>query len=376
MTEAQTKAKAKVNAALLYKSLRKTSVATLKPPSLVAGGADNEPNLPRGVVHLRHWLTLNLTVNVANSTSGALTAGGTVSPNGALDYLQQIYYSANNVSKFLVLTGAQAFKIGMWQMGIDSSVNAAHNSIFQNDEIFSIPTASIPANGSTNFTASVRIPINFSGTHTATPNLIGFSTLNPEIKTFEINAQFGIAASMISGLAAGVTASITSATLGVTAEYYPPNYFPISDAYEPLYYAGLAQANQKAITGAVSNADIGGIPYGANYAYKSLFLFVDNTATSPFSTPSDTLVSSVNLIYNTSNYLLNNMSINELKAENQYLGNNAVVPGMFVLPMTYYGNLTDIFNTSGLSSFNMNFSTTGACNLTLIGETINQNIAA
>lgn len=73
---------------------------------------------------------------------------------------------------------------------------------------------------------------------------------------------------------------------------------------------------------------------------------------------------------------MNNMSMNEIKAENEYLGNGSVVPGMFVLPMTYYGNLTDIFNTDGLSSFNLNFSTTGACNLTLIGETINQNVAA
>ena len=366
----------KVNAALLYKSLRKTFVATLNPPSLVAGGADNYPNLPRGVVHLRHWLTLNLTVNVANSSAGALTAGGTVSPNGALDYLQQIYYSANNVSKFLVLTGAQAFKIGMWQMGIDTAVNAAHNSIFQNDQTFNIPTASIPANSSTNFTASVRIPINFSGTHTATPNLVGFSTLNPSISTFELNAQFGTAASIISGLVTDVTASITAATLSVTAEYYPPNYFPINEAYEPIYFSGLAQSNQNAETGVANNVSIGGIPYGASYAYKSLFLFVDNTATSPFATPSDTLVSSMNLIYNTSNYLLNNTSINEIKAENQYLGNNSVPTGMFVIPMSYYGNLTDIFNTNGLSSFDLTYSTTGACNATLIGETINQNVAA
>lgn len=229
MSSAQTK----VNAALLYKSIRKSSVATLEPPSLVAGGADSYPNLPKGIVHLRHWLTLNLTVNVANANTAATVAGGTASPNGALDYLQQIYYSANNISKFIVLTGAQAFKIGMWQMGIDTSVNAAHTSIFQNDEIFSIPAASIPASGSTNFTASIRIPINFSGTHTATPNLIGFSTLNPSITTFEINAQFGTVSSMISGLAAGVTASITSATLSLTAEYYPPNYFPIRKPTSP-----------------------------------------------------------------------------------------------------------------------------------------------
>ena len=366
----------KINAALLYKSLRKTFVATLAPPSLAAGGADNYPNLPRGVVHLRHWLTLNLTLNVANSTTGALTAGGTVAPAGALAYLQQIYYSANNLSKFLVLSGAQAFKIGMWQMGVSADVNAAHNSIYQNDETFNIPTASIAANGSTNFTASIRIPINFCGTHTATPNLIGFSTLNPSISTFEINAQFGTAASIISGTTTGITSSITNATLNVTTEYYPPNYFPISEAYEPIFFTGMAQANQKEETGVANNADIGGIPYGASYAYKSLFLFVDNTSTSPYDTPSDTLVSQVSLIYNTSNYILNNMSINEIKAENQYLGNNSVVTGMFVLPMTFYGNLTDIFNTNGLSSFNLNYNTTGACNLTLIGETVNQNVAA
>ena len=369
-------AQTKVNAALLYKSLRKSFEATLTPPSLSAGGADNYPNLPKGIVHLRHWLTLNLTVNVANSTAGALTAGGTVSPNGALDYLQQIYYSANNVSKFFVLTGAQAFKIGMWQMGVDASVNAANNSIYKNDTTFTIPTSSIPATGSTNFTASIRIPINFSGTHTATPNLIGFSTLNPSISTFEINAQFGTAASVISGLAAGVTASITNATLGVTVEYYPPNYFPVSEAYEPIFYTGLAQANQQEVSGIVVNSSIGGIPYGASYAYKSLFLFVDNTASSPYATPSDTLVSQLSLIYNTSNYILNNVGTNEIKAESQYLGNNSVPVGMFVLPMTYYGNLTDIFNTNGLSSFNLNFNTTGACNLTLIGETVNQNVAA
>ena len=369
-------AQQKVNAALLYKSLRKSFEATLAPPSLSAGGADNYPNLPKGIVHLRHWLTLNLTVNVANANTAAATAGGTVSPNGALDYLQQIYYSANNVSKFMVLTGAQAFKIGMWQMGVDTSVNAAHNSIYQNDQIFTIPASSIPASGSSNFTASIRIPINFSGTHTATPNLIGFSTLNPSISTFEINAQFGTAASIISGLAAGITATITNATLGVTVEYYPPNYFPISEAYEPIFYVGLAQANQAEQTGVANNASIGGIPYGASYAYKSLFLFVDNTATSPYATPSDILVSQISLIYNTSNYILNNMSPNEIKAESEYLGNNSVPIGMFVLPMTYYGNLTDIFNTNGLSSFNMNYSTIGACNLTLIGETVNQNVAA
>ena len=369
-------AQTKVNAALLYKSLRKTSVATLTPPSLSAGGAAEMPNLPKGIVHLRHWLTLNLTVNVANSNASATVAGGTVSPNGALDYLQQIYYSANNISKFFVLTGAQAFKIGMWQMGIDTAVNAAHNSIFQDDQIFTIPTTSIPAAGNTNFTASVRIPINFSGTHTATPNMIGFSTLNPSITTFQINAQFGIVASMISGLASGITASITSATLGITCEYYPPNYFPVSEAYEPLYYTGLAQANQTAETGVVNNASLGGIPYGASYAYKTLFLFVDNTATSPYATPSDTLVNNLGLVYNTSNYILNNMGINEIKAENQYLGNNSAPTGMFVIPMTYYGNLMDIFNTNGLSSFDLMFNTSGACNLTLIGETINANIAA
>ena len=369
-------AQTKVNAAVLYKSLRKTFVATLTPPSLSAGGADTYPNLPRGIVHLRHWLTLSLTLNVANSTAGALTAGGTVSPNGALDYLQQIYYSANNISKFIVLTGAQAFKIGMWQMGVDTSVNAAHNSIYQNDTTFTIPTASIPANSSTNFTATVRIPINFSGTHTATPNLLGFATLNPSISTFEINAQFGTAASVVSGLATGISASVTSATLGITAEYYPPNYFPINEAYEPIFYSGLAQSNQQAATGVTNNADIGGIPYGASYAYKTLFLFVDNTATSPYATPSDTLVSQLSLIYNTSNYIFNNMSTNDIKAESQYLGNNSVATGMFVLPMTYYGNLTDIFNTNGLSSFDLNYNTTGACNLTLIGETVNQNVAA
>ena len=372
MSSAQTK----VNAALLYKSLRKTFVATLAPPSLAAGGADSYPNLPKGIVHLRHWLTLSLTVNVANSNTAATTVGGTVSPNGALDYLQQIYYSANNISKFIVLSGAQAFKIGMWQMGVAKDVNQGYSSIYQNDSTFTIPGASIPASSSSNFTANIRIPINFSGTHTATPNLIGFSTLNPSISTFEINAQFGTAASIISGLAAGITANITSATLNVTVEYYPPNYFPISEAYEPIFYTGLAQANQKAVTGVSNNADIGGIPYGASYAYKSLFLFVDNTATSPYDTPSDESVSQLSLIYNTSNYILNNMSTNEIKAENQYTGNNSVVTGMFVLPMTYYGNLTDIFNTTGLSSFDLNFDTVGACNLTLIGETVNQNVAA
>ncbi len=369
-------AQTKVNAALLYKSLRKTAVAVLSPPSLSAGGADNYPNLPRGIIHLRHWLTLNLTVNVANSTTGALVAGGTVAPHGALDYLQQIYYSANNISKFLVLSGSQAFQIGMWQMGIDLSVNSSNTSIFKNDETFNIPAASIPATGSTNFTASIRIPINFSGTHTATPNIIGFSTLNTSISTFEINAQFGTASSIVSGLASGITASITNATLGITCEYYPPNYFPIAEAYEPLYYAGLAQANQKEETGTVNNASIGGIPYGASYAYKSLFLFVTNTASSPFATPSDSLVNNVSLVYNTSNYLLNNMSVNEIKAENQYLGNNSVDTGMYVIPMTYFGNLTDIFNTNGLSSFDMNYSTSGACNIVLIGETINANVAA
>ena len=368
-------AQTKVNAAVLYKSLRKTFVATLTPPSLSAGGADSYPNLPRGVIHLRHWLTLNLTINVANSNTVAIVSGF-ASPVGALAYLQQIYYSANNISKFIVLTGEQAFKIGMWQMGVSADVNAEHNSIYQYDETFNIPTTSIPASSSLNFTASVRIPINFSGTHTATPNLIGFSTLNPSISTFELNAQFGTVASIVSNLATGITASITNATLNVTAEYYPPNYFPISEAYEPIFYTGLSQANQVTQTGVANNADIGGIPYGASYAYKNLFLFVDNTASSPYATPSDTLVSQLSLIYNTSNYILNNMSTNEIKAESQYLGNNSVVTGMFVLPMTYYGNLTDIFNTNGLSSFNLNYNSTGACNLTLIGETVNQNVAA
>ncbi len=366
----------KVDASLLYKSLRKTFVTTLQPPSLVAGGTDNYPNLPKGIIHLRHWLNLQITLNVANSTTTALTAGGTVNSEGALAYLQQIFYSANNISKFLVLTGSEAFQIGMWQMGINSNVNANNNSIYKNDSMFNIPATSIPASSSTNFTANIKIPINFSGTHTTTPNLIGFSTLNPAISTFEVNATFGTASQIITGTATGITTTVTTATLGITVEYYPPNYFPISEAYEPLYYSGLAQSNQKEETGVVSNSDIGGIPYGASYAYKSLFLFIKDTTTTPFNTPSDTVLSQLSLIYNTSNYLFNNMEYDIVKAENQYLGNNSLVAGLIVLGMSYRGNLVDIFNTAGLSSFNLNYSTTGAANIVLIGETLNRNVVA
>ena len=372
MASAQTK----VNAAALPKSLNKTFEVTLTPPNLTTGGIISNPNLSRGVVHLRHWLQLSVTVNIANSNVSNTVVGGTASPNGALDYLNQIYYSSNTSEKFFVLTGAQAFKIGMWQMGVDASVNSNLNSIFANDAIKGATTATIAGSGNSNFTATYNIPINFSGTHTNSPAAIGFSTLNLAVKTFEINASFGTVASMLSGIAAGLTATITSAQLSVYSEFYPPNTSTVADSYEPPYYAGLALANTNTVTGATTKGSIGGIPKGSGYIYKTFFLFVDDTSTSPYYKPSDSLLTSFNLLYNTKNYLVNQLAASIAKAEAQLVGNSSIVAGMYPIPIVYQGNLNDVLNTELFSSFDLGFQTSAAAQLTLIGETVNANVTA
>jgi len=366
----------KINAAALPKSLRKTFEMTLTPPDLTSGGIASNPNLSRVVVHLRHWLELAVTVNIANSTAGALTVGGTASPNGALDYLQSIYYSSNTSEKFFILPGAVAFKIGMWQMGINTAVNSGLNSILANDTIKGATSASIAASGSSNFTAIYRIPVNFSGTHINMPALMGFSTLNPVIKTFEINLSFGTVASMLSGITAGLTAAITSSKVSVYSEFYPPNYATIASSYEPPYYSSIALANSATNSGATSDGSLDGIPKGAGYIYKSLFAFVEDTASTPYQTPTDSILTTLGLQYNTTNYLLNQMSGNIMKAEAQLIGNNSVAPGMYPIPIIYQGSINDVLNTENFSSFNLLYGANSAARIALYGETVKANVAA
>jgi hypothetical protein len=107
-----------------------------------------------------------------------------------------------------------------------------------------------------------------------------------------------------------------------------------------------------------------------------MYIFVDDTASSPYDTPSDDILEQINLYYNTSNYIVNNLPANLLKAEAQYIGNSSVAVGMYPFPMIYQGNLTDSFNTNGLSSFELGYQTSAAGSVTLIGEIVNDNIAA
>ncbi|MCW1311402.1 MAG: hypothetical protein QXJ93_01020 [Candidatus Rehaiarchaeum fermentans] len=347
--------------------LREVQIATIVPSSLTAANIVPFPNLLRGVVHLRHWLDFSITVEVENTNSSAGAPGGTVNPKGALAYLTNILYKTNNISNIINASGYQLFHIGMAQGLMDYK---SLSSYIASDNLFNIPSTSIAASGGTaSFTANYRIPINFAGTQVLSPAGMGFSTLNEDvIKNFEIDISFGSISNLVSGLASGFNASITSASVTIYNEFYPGNLV----GYQPSVYFELNIAANSDFQAAANGSEIK-LTYGQNQIYKRLFCFTE-TISSPFNEPSDNQVTNWNLIYNSTNNLMLNLDSGYAKASYQYRYNHSLPVGMYIFDRLFTGNLMDVLNTAGFSDLKMTINNNANTNVQIVAEKLKANV--
>jgi len=345
--------------------LRQIQSNTIVPTTFTAANTVPFPNLLRGVVHLQHWLDFSITVQVTNSNTSAGAPGGTVNPKGAVDYIQNILYKTNSISNIVNISGYQAFIIGMIQGLINQS---DINTYFKNDNLFNIPTTSIAASSSETFTANYRIPINFVGTQVNHPSAMGFSTLNEAvIKNFELDITFGTIANLITGLNSGYNAEITSAGVTVYEEFYPGDLA----GYQPSVYFELNIAGDQTY-GAANGNDMK-LTYGQGQIYKRFFVFAENTS-GVFLEPSDNQISQFNLIYNSTNNLLQSVNASYSKAQYLYKTNQSLPPGVYVFDRLFAGNLLDVLNTQNFSDLKFTFNTNADSRIQIVAEKVKPNI--
>ncbi len=339
---------------MIYRNqVRSGTINTFAPPSLVAPGLIEYPNLSRGVIHQQHMLTVKLSLTITNTTSAAASPALTLNNRGMLAWLTNILYRTNSTNTAWACPGYEAFMIAMAQGGVNFSATeqqgpGSHgndpSTYLLNDFTATQLNADIAAGASATYSAVARIPVNWFGTQTA-PQAMGFSTVSPAITSFQIQMSTGTAADIVADLAAGFTAAITAANITMEETYYPFNGDPQS---LPPWYPQIVFAGQIQTQGAANNQQLQ-LPYGAGQAYKRFFMFARDNST-PFALNTDGLLSTMTFVENTDQYLLNNRSGDSLKAEYAYRYNRALPQGMYIHDRLLHGNILDYLDTTGANS--------------------------
>ncbi|MHB1567371.1 MAG: hypothetical protein ACYCXG_11790 [Acidiferrobacter sp.] len=357
--------------------VRSSIVNTFSPSSLTQPSVIDFPNLSRGVLHQQHWLNVALSLTITNTTAADASPALTRNPRGMLAWLTNILYKTNSQNTIWALPAYESFMIAMAQASIDMSAaqqqgpgsqGSDPTTYLLNDFTTAQLNTDIAAGGSATYKANARIPINWFGTQT-TPQVLGFSTVSPAVTSFQIQMSTGSAANIVANLAAGFTAAISAASIELEEVYYPYNGDPAS---LPPWYPQLVLAGQLTAAGAGANQQIQ-LPYGLGEIYKRFFLFARDT-TAPFALNTDSLISQVSLVANTTQNLINARTADSLKAEYAYKYGRAISQGMYIHDRLLHGNILDALNTNGYSSLNFLFDVAEAGVLACYAEKLQPNV--
>jgi hypothetical protein len=174
-------------------------------------------------------------------------------------------------------------------------------------------------------------------------------------------------ANLVSGLASGVTATITSAEVTVYEEFYPGDLV----GYQPSVFFELNVAGDQ--TYGSANGNDMKLTYGQGQIYKRFFVFAENTS-GTFLQPSDNQVSQFNLIYNSTNSLLQSVNSAYSKAQYLYKTNQSLPVGVYVFDRLFAGNLLDVLNTQNFSDLKMTFNTAANTRIQVVAEKVKPNI--